>query len=238
MPDGGCGVKVAYDYPQSDEISLLFGPDDDGFGRKLRNLLSILSGEASAQFSLLLCAKAVIDCRISQLPSTESVVDYFCWRAEDAHRNAPNARCYWLLRRQGRDVVQATEALRGLAKSDEARTSGPTPTSMTWPKPTHWTWIKLHPVHSPSRRPERRAIGKSLRRSCGCLALAIKRRLVHCQKRSSAGDRRRFISLSDRTAESDQSTFAETWAGRRRDRRCWSRSKKGLLPPVGEVKTS
>lgn len=113
----GCGVKVAYAYTQSDEINLLFGPEEDGFGRKLRKLLSILSGEASARFSLLLGAMAIFDCRISPLPSVELVVDYFRWRAEDAHRNALNAHCYWLLRRQGRDVVQATEALRGLSTS-------------------------------------------------------------------------------------------------------------------------
>ena len=44
----GCGLKVAYAFTQSDEISLLFGPDEGGFGRKLRKLLSVLSGEASA----------------------------------------------------------------------------------------------------------------------------------------------------------------------------------------------
>jgi tRNA(His) 5'-end guanylyltransferase len=114
---GGCGVKVAYGYTQSDEISLLFGIEEDGFGRRLRKLLSILAGEASARFSLLLGAAAVFDCRISQLPSVELVIDYFRWRAEDAHRNALNAHCYWLLRRQGRDVGPATEALRGLSTS-------------------------------------------------------------------------------------------------------------------------
>ncbi len=114
---GGCRVKVAYGYTQSDEISLLFGPDEDGFGRRLRKLLSILAGEASARFSLFLGATAVFDCRISQLPSVELVVDYFRWRAEDAYRNALNAHSYWLLRGQGRNVVQATEALRGLSTS-------------------------------------------------------------------------------------------------------------------------
>jgi tRNA(His) guanylyltransferase len=112
-----CGLGVSYAFSQSDEISLLFGPDSDGFGRKLRKLLSILSGEASARFSLLLGSVAVFDCRVSQLPSAGLVVDYFRWRAEDAHRNALNAHCYWLLRRQGRDVGQATEALRGLSTS-------------------------------------------------------------------------------------------------------------------------
>jgi tRNA(His) guanylyltransferase len=114
---GGCGLKVAYTFTQSDEISLLCGPEEGGFGRKLRKLLSILSGEASAKFSLLLGAMAVFDCRISQLPSAEFVVDYFRWRAEDARRNALNAHCYWLLRRQGRDAARATESLRGLSTS-------------------------------------------------------------------------------------------------------------------------
>jgi tRNA(His) guanylyltransferase len=111
------GLGVAYGYTQSDEISLLLGPDEGGFGRKLRKLLSVLAGEASARFSMLLGAMAVFDCRLSQLPSAELVVDYFRWRAEDAHRNALNAHCYWLLRRQGRDVGQATEGLRGLSTS-------------------------------------------------------------------------------------------------------------------------
>ena len=114
---GGCGFNVAYAFTQSDEISVLFGPEENGFGRRLRKLLSVLSGEASARFSLLLGAAAVFDCRISQLPSEEYVVDYFRWRSEDAHRNALNAHCYWLLRRLGRDVGEATAALRGLSVS-------------------------------------------------------------------------------------------------------------------------
>jgi tRNA(His) 5'-end guanylyltransferase len=112
---GGCGLKVVYAFTQSDEISLLFGPGEEGFGRKFRKLLSVLSGEASARFSLLLGAVAVFDCRIAQLPSEESVVDYFRWRGEDARRNALNAHCYWLLRGLGRDAGAADAALRGLS---------------------------------------------------------------------------------------------------------------------------
>jgi tRNA(His) 5'-end guanylyltransferase len=113
----GCGFNVVYGFTQSDEISLLFGLEENSFGRKLRKLLSILSGEASAKFSLLLGAVAAFDCRISQLPSVEQVVDYFRWRREDAHRNALNAHAYWLLRKQGKGVGEATTALRGLSVS-------------------------------------------------------------------------------------------------------------------------
>jgi tRNA(His) 5'-end guanylyltransferase len=109
----GCGFNVLYGYTQSDEISLLFAPEENSFGRKLRKLISVLSGEASAKFSLLLGAVAVFDCRISQLPSADLVVDYFRWRSEDAHRNALNAHGYWLLRKQGKTVGEATAALKG-----------------------------------------------------------------------------------------------------------------------------
>lgn len=112
---GGCGLKVIYSFTQSDEISLLFGPDEGGFGRRLGKLLSVLSGEASARFSLLLGAPAVFDGRISPLPSEEHVVDYFRWRAEDALRNALNAHCYWLLRRWGLRAGEADAELRGLS---------------------------------------------------------------------------------------------------------------------------
>ena len=109
------GFNVVYGYTQSDEISLLFAHDESGFGRKLRKLQSVLSGEASAKFSLLLGAVAVFDCRISQLPSVGHVVDYFRWRNEDAHRNALNAHGYWLLRKQGQSVGEATAAMNGLS---------------------------------------------------------------------------------------------------------------------------
>ena len=40
-------------------------------------------------------------------------------RAEDAHRNALNAHCYWLLRRGGATAQEATDQLLGLSVSDK-----------------------------------------------------------------------------------------------------------------------
>jgi tRNA(His) 5'-end guanylyltransferase len=102
-----------YGYTQGDEISLLFHPSDETFGRKLRKLNSILAGEASAKFSVLLGEATAFDCRISQLPQIGDVVDYFRWRSEDAHRNAVNGHCYWMLRQQGKSVEAATTYLAG-----------------------------------------------------------------------------------------------------------------------------
>ncbi len=44
-----CGFRVLYAYTESDEISLLFDPDERLFGRKLRKYNSTLAGEASAR---------------------------------------------------------------------------------------------------------------------------------------------------------------------------------------------
>lgn len=110
-----CGFNMLYGYTQSDEISLLFHPQEASFGRKLRKLNSILAGEASAKFSVLLGDVAGFDCRISQLPTRELVGDYFRWRSEDAHRNALNAHCYWGLRQKGQSAAEATTALLHLS---------------------------------------------------------------------------------------------------------------------------
>jgi tRNA(His) guanylyltransferase len=66
-----CGVRAVFGYTQSDEISVLLHRDCDSFSRKLRKLTSILAGEASAKFSLLLSDIGAFDCRISQLPSAQ-----------------------------------------------------------------------------------------------------------------------------------------------------------------------
>jgi tRNA(His) guanylyltransferase len=114
-----CGFKVIYGYTESDEISLLLSQVEDRYNRKLRKLISILAVEASARFSLLLADVACFDCRISQLPTVDLVIDYFRWRSEDAHRNALNSHCYWCLRKDGRSVAEATAAISGLSTGEK-----------------------------------------------------------------------------------------------------------------------
>ena len=114
-----CGFKVIYGYTQSDEISLLLDLNENTFERKERKLNSILAGEASAKFSLLLGDMGVFDCRICQLPSKKDVVDYFRWRNEDANRNALNAHCYWSLRKQGESPKEADGKLSRLSVAEK-----------------------------------------------------------------------------------------------------------------------
>lgn len=109
-----CGFNIIYGYTQSDEISLLFHPGENLFGRKTRKYISVLAGEASAKFSSLLGSTGAFDCRISEFPNKELVGDYFRWRNEDAHRNALNAHCYWRLRQDDFTVKEATATIEGM----------------------------------------------------------------------------------------------------------------------------
>ena len=109
------GFRTVYGYAQSDEISLLLHRDESSFARKERKLNSLLAGEASAAFSMRLGAVGVFDSRVCQLPDRELVRDYFRWRHEDAGRNALNSHCYWIQRREGASVKDATSRLRGMS---------------------------------------------------------------------------------------------------------------------------
>jgi len=114
-----CGFRITYSYTESDEISLLFDLNETTFARKVRKLNSVLAGEASAKFSLILGGVGCFDCRLSELPTRNNVVDYFRWRNEDAHRNALNAHCYWILRKEGQSANDATKALLGQSIADK-----------------------------------------------------------------------------------------------------------------------
>lgn len=111
------GFKVLYAYTQSDEISLLIDKNDTTFNRKVRKINSILAGEASAFISLYFKQPAVLDCRTIAMPNEEMLLDYFCWRQEDAHRNSLSSYCYWTLRNQGYSFAEATKKVEKLSMS-------------------------------------------------------------------------------------------------------------------------
>lgn len=114
-----CGFRTLYAYIQSDEISLLLHPKENSFDRKLRKLDSILAAEAAAAFCIASGAHGAFDCRISQLPRDEDVVDYFRWRQADAPRNARNAYVYWTLRDDGRSGKQADREMRAMSYAEK-----------------------------------------------------------------------------------------------------------------------
>jgi tRNA(His) 5'-end guanylyltransferase len=103
---GGC-----YAYTESDEISVLLGPDLGLFGRGVEKLVSISAGIATAAFTHAAGEPAHFDSRLWIGVGVGDVVDYFSWRQADAARCALNGWCYWTLRKQGQSRRQATAAL-------------------------------------------------------------------------------------------------------------------------------
>jgi len=106
------GFRIVYGYTESDEISLLFHPKDNTFGRKVRKINTILAGRASAYFSSQVGEIVTFDCRVAPLPNIDCVYDYFAWRQEDAHRNSLNGYAYWTLRQDGMSKRTATSELK------------------------------------------------------------------------------------------------------------------------------
>lgn len=108
-----CGFNFSYGYTQSDEISLIFDSAENPYGGKIRKIITVLAGEASAAFSLETGTPASFDCRLIPLPDKNSVRDYFAWRQADLYRNAIFGHCYYALISDGFDYLEATKQLEG-----------------------------------------------------------------------------------------------------------------------------
>lgn len=104
-------------YTESDEISVLFDPTLDLFGRGVEKLVSISAGIATAAFTHASGLPAHFDARVWIGTSVSDVEDYFSWRQTDATRAALNGWCYWTLRKSGQTARQATAALEGTSTS-------------------------------------------------------------------------------------------------------------------------
>ncbi len=111
---------ICYGYTQSDEISLLFAKGENSFNRKYRKLISVLAGEASAAFTYKAKVLGSFDCRLSELPTKQRVVDYFRWRGTDAQRNALTSYCFWtLVNDSGQSKHAAAGILDGLNEKEK-----------------------------------------------------------------------------------------------------------------------
>ena len=106
-------------YTESDEISVLLPFTWDFFDREVEKVLSISASVASSVFSVSFGEPIQFDSRIWLGGLVDSVVDYFCWRQNDATRCALNGWAYWKLREEGLSAREVTRKLDGLSNSDK-----------------------------------------------------------------------------------------------------------------------
>jgi tRNA(His) 5'-end guanylyltransferase len=106
-------LGAVYAYTESDEISVVLDRGSELFDREVEKLVSISASVASSTFSLGLGVPAQFDSRLWVGAGTAAVADYFRWRQADAGRCCLNGWAYWMLRKAGRTVVEATAQLAG-----------------------------------------------------------------------------------------------------------------------------
>ncbi|MBK8256119.1 MAG: tRNA 5'-guanylyltransferase [Polyangiaceae bacterium] len=104
-----------YAHTQSDEISVLLAQNASHFDRGVEKLVSIAASAATASLSLALGEPVEFDARLWLGARKGDVVDYFRWRQSDATRSAINNWVYWLLRKEGKSVKDATQTMVGLS---------------------------------------------------------------------------------------------------------------------------
>ncbi len=110
-------LQAVYAHTQSDEISVLLPLSTTLFDREVEKLVSIGAASGSATLSLALREPVELDARLWLGARKGDVVDYFRWRQSDATRSALNNWCYWTLRKEGKSVKEATQALVGMSVS-------------------------------------------------------------------------------------------------------------------------
>lgn len=108
-----------YAYTESDEISVLLGPEYALFDREVEKLVSISASIAAATFTLAAQSAVHFDSRMWLGANEQQVADYFRWRMADAERGSLHSWCYWTLRASGQSVAEATERLHAASIADK-----------------------------------------------------------------------------------------------------------------------
>jgi tRNA(His) 5'-end guanylyltransferase len=108
-----------YVYTESDETSMLLGPDWAMFDREVEKTVSLTAGAMSAAFTKASGILGVFDSRLWVGASEADVIDYFRWRQSDCARCALNGWAYWTLRKEGLTEKAATAQMEGATPGDK-----------------------------------------------------------------------------------------------------------------------
>ncbi len=113
-------LQGVFAFTESDEISVLLPAHTGLFGRSVEKLVSISAGIASSRFTREVGSDAHFASHVWVGPTVQHVLDYFRWRQSDAARGCLNRWCYWTLRKEGRNIHEATVALEGRSVAEKS----------------------------------------------------------------------------------------------------------------------
>ena len=100
-------------YMESDECSLVLGPQWGYLGRSVEKLISLTAATAASAFAVSSGDPVAFDSRVCVYSRLETVLDYLAWRQDDCWRCCVNGWAYWTARREGMDNRQATQIVDG-----------------------------------------------------------------------------------------------------------------------------
>lgn len=81
------GYRTIYSYVHGDEISLLLDITETSSPRRRARLVSGLASSAAVEFFKSFGKRAWFHARLSELPTTTHVIDYFLWQRKVSSRN-------------------------------------------------------------------------------------------------------------------------------------------------------
>jgi tRNA(His) guanylyltransferase len=82
-----CGFRVVYAYVHGDEISVLLDVSETSNPRRRCRLVSAFASAAAVEFYRVFKRAALFHAKLSELPTSGHVVDYFMWQRKIAGRN-------------------------------------------------------------------------------------------------------------------------------------------------------
>jgi tRNA(His) 5'-end guanylyltransferase len=111
-------------FTQSDEISLLFAPENKLFAGRLEKIVSVTASHASAVFTRAFTDIVTFDSRVIVPDSIGDLSSYFTWRFVDGCRNALNTACYWNMRQSGESRRAVSRRLESVSQNEKLELLG------------------------------------------------------------------------------------------------------------------
>jgi len=109
-------VKVAF--VQGDEISLFLDPAENTNPLRRSSIISSFSSAAAIHFLKASGLAATFNARLSELPSTERLIEYFLWQRRYCYRNAITILLRRTLLANGMSPAEAEAAFHGVPEGE------------------------------------------------------------------------------------------------------------------------
>ena len=105
--------RVVLAYVHGDEISLVVDPTENINPLRRSKVISAFTSAASIHFIKATGLSALFDAKVSELPSSERLVEYLFWQRKYCYRNATTIALRRALMRSGLSAEQAESKIRG-----------------------------------------------------------------------------------------------------------------------------